>query len=225
MGLFKRVKAAAGVPDRDLLAHGIARRAGILAAASTGQYVGVGREPVMEFTLTVAADGDFYQVSHKQLVPFTAIGRAGVRGAVIVRVDPHNRERLVIDWTADPEQALHTVTPGTDEAALLEAVAGIPGDNLERMAKANQDAYAKQMTEPATVRILTVTQERTVGALRMVHARIAVAPIVGDPFECDFRSLVSDRIHALMLPGAIFPGRFATGRRDDADIDFPAEPG
>lgn len=80
-----------------LLAIGLPARAVVESMADTG--VTVNGQPVVSFGLTVQpADGPAYQVAHRQSLPRIPLGVIAPGVVLPVKVDPHRRDRLRIDW-------------------------------------------------------------------------------------------------------------------------------
>ena len=86
-----------------LLTTGLPATAVIKAVRDTGITMQYGAYAILEFNLEVGFGmGSPYQVTCRSTVPRIALSMVGLGKIVAVRVDPQNRERVVIDWSSVP---------------------------------------------------------------------------------------------------------------------------
>lgn len=78
---------------------GLPGRALVRGVTQTGVFLNENPRVVLDLEVTVDALGTF-RVRHKDYVPLVLVGRLSDGSALPVRVDPHDRSRLVIDWNA-----------------------------------------------------------------------------------------------------------------------------
>ena len=118
---------------RDLRDHGVPGTAQVLGARQTG--VTLNDQPQVALNLQVTAPGHgTYDATVKQFVPLIALGMLGSGRPLSVRVDPQDRERILIVWdlAADFQRSAGAAPPAMDpaEAARVKAqilATGVPG--------------------------------------------------------------------------------------------------
>jgi hypothetical protein len=90
-----QLQATAGMPGAATYASGIAGNATVNGLSDTGTMVN--NAPVMELDLTVTVPGrDPYQVKHRQLVAFAAMGNFQPGSSFPVHVDQQDPAKIVI---------------------------------------------------------------------------------------------------------------------------------
>lgn len=82
-----------------ILTDGVAALATVMEVNDTGTRVN--RQPQLRLRLSVAAPGqEPYEVTVKKVVPMGHLARLRSRLPLPVRVDPKDRERVIVDWAA-----------------------------------------------------------------------------------------------------------------------------
>jgi hypothetical protein len=101
MGFLNKAHELTGDPSGRVLKNGVPGKATIKRATQTGLSSGVGKDPVVKFTLEVSIPGSAaYEVDHRQWVPRLVLSRAQPGCVVAVKVDPKDPGAIAIDWSA-----------------------------------------------------------------------------------------------------------------------------
>ncbi|MFG2042601.1 hypothetical protein [Dactylosporangium sp. NPDC048998] len=140
LGMKFNFRAAQARALRD---RGVVGTAQVLGARQTG--VTLNDQPQVALDLRVTAPGHgTYDASVKDFVPFIALGMLGSGRPLTVRVDPHDRQRILVDWE---------FTPSAGAAEIQRAVAvPVPVDPAEA---ARIKAHILATGVPGTVRVLS----------------------------------------------------------------------
>ncbi|MEZ5144713.1 MAG: hypothetical protein R2726_19690 [Acidimicrobiales bacterium] len=118
-------KVTGDLAGEGLLADGVPASAIVTAVAETGTVINY-TNAVLAIGLRVQP-GDSpqpYDITIKQAVPITAMARVQPGAAVVVRVDPKDRTKAVIDWSASTYLGANAV-PG--QAQPMPGMPGVPG--------------------------------------------------------------------------------------------------
>ncbi|WP_238007693.1 hypothetical protein KZZ52_50720 [Dactylosporangium sp. AC04546] len=102
---------------RRLQENGVAGTAQVLQARQTGVLVNNQPQVALDLRVTCPGHGT-YEVRRKEIVPMLLLSRVTSGQPLTVLVDPQDREKLLVDWSATP-----SMTP--DPLAALNAL-GIP---------------------------------------------------------------------------------------------------
>jgi hypothetical protein len=111
-GMLRRYNEA-----QRLRAEGVAGQAQVLEMSQTG--VTMNDQPQFRMRLMISAPGhDTYEKIVKEYIPLIMLGRLGTGEPLPVRVDPNNRDNLIIDWSsAGPVRVGHVpIAPGPSPA-------------------------------------------------------------------------------------------------------------
>lgn len=103
VGLFLLIGGARSGAANKILATGVPATAVIRGVRETGITMQHGMYIIMDFNLEVGPGTPSpYQVTCRSTVPRVGLSMIGIGKLVAVKVDPANRNRVVIDWNAVP---------------------------------------------------------------------------------------------------------------------------
>ncbi|MEV8516667.1 hypothetical protein [Dactylosporangium sp. NPDC051484] len=128
---------------RALRERGVPGTAQVLGARQTGMTLNDQPQVALDLRVTAPGHGT-YDASIKDFVPFIALGMLGSGRPLTVRVDPHDRQRILIDWE---------FTPPAGAAEVQRAVAG--PDPVDPAEAALVMAHILATGVPGTVRVLS----------------------------------------------------------------------
>ncbi len=207
MGLFSKMREAAGGDDPDLMANGKLGRAVVQNVAVKGMSIQHGALPpeqLCEFDLLVYIDDTpQFAAQAKKRVPVYAISQfVPGQTVVAVRVDPQDHSRVGIDLTVDPPEVRMAAGSGQGSAAELLAT----GTPCEAVIVESQPLGLKN---PSGVDMY---------AFKLTIFAEGTAPyqiMVGNP--------VPPEAVALLFPGSRVPAKFDPhGIKESVVIDWAA---
>lgn len=131
MGLFKKIKQAAGGADSDLMANGRLGRGVIVGCQLTGTAVSMGVEEfrVCELAVQVFLDGEQpYVAQCRQRIPEWLLPQIQAGGAAAaVRVSPSNPQEIAVDLQTEPP-VVQLAKPPEGQGADHVLATGVPAE-------------------------------------------------------------------------------------------------
>jgi hypothetical protein len=210
LGIFKKIKEAAGGDDSDLMTNGQLGRAVVQNVAVKGmsvQYGAMPPEQVCEFDLLVYLDNTPpFPAQVKKRVPQYAIGQfVPGQTVVAVRVDPQDHSRVGIDLTVEPPEVRMAASAAHGSAADLLAT----GTPCEAVIVESQPLGLKSPT-----------------GLDMYAFKLTIFAEGVAPYQIMVGNPVPPEAVALLFPGSRVPAKFDPhGVKEDVAIDWAAAMG
>jgi hypothetical protein len=203
MGLFKKIKQAAGGTDKELLSSGLLGRGVVTQVQLTGTVVTIGVEQyrVCELTVQVFLDGQQpYIAAARQRLPIHVL--AQIQGAVVaVRVSPQDPQQIAIDLASEAPVVTLGEPPAGQGAAHVLAV-GAPGEVvLVSTTPLGMRSYKGEDIHLFTMTVMAPGQQ---------------------PYQAQAGIPVPPQGLPLVFPGSKLPAKIAPGDGTQVTVDWQA---
>ena len=129
------------------------------------------------------------------------------------------KEQSIADMLEEPAAEATAAEPSND--VVLAQLATLDAGRLKQVAAAAERAGAGTHTGSGQATVVRCESLGPVGAMTHLKVRLYVEA-GGDAWETDYDLVCSDRVKAMILPGATFPAVYDPSNRQDVDIRVPA---
>jgi hypothetical protein len=124
------------------------------------------------------------------------------------------KEQSIADMLEEPSAETTASEPSKD--GVLAQLATLDADEVKLVAAVEERAY----TGSGQATVVRYESLGPVGAMTRLKVRLYVEAD-GDAWETDYDLVCSDRVKAMILPGATFPAVYDPSNRQDVDIRVP----
>lgn len=128
------------------------------------------------------------------------------------------KEQSIADMLEESEPETVASEPSKDE--VLSQLATLDADQVKQVAAAAERVGAGTYTASGQATIVRYESLGKVGAMARLKVHLYVEA-AGDAWETDYDLVCSDRVKAMILPGATFPAVYDPSNRQDVDIRVP----
>lgn len=229
MGIFKRLKAAVGGVDKDLIKHGVLVRGTVIECRATGFGGGNTAATIEQVCVVTVEISDLpghptYRATCHHPIPVIYLAQMKTDGAAVaVRVDPADPQNIALDLaTTPPAEHVLGMNPFVQGEDLEDGTSAAPSRNVHRSALTAADILAQGAPCRAVIMGTVPLHQLDSQGLEAVGLVLSVFVDGQAPYQAQIGLGVPPAASALVFPGASLPARVIADRPDMVTIDWPA---